>query len=141
MFRFPTPTETLDVWERIEQAIADEKPVTLTFFKEKEISYTRRRHGKTETVTYTGYVRARRTVEPWLLGFHQSDGHAYARVISRSPTDEKGPMFRTIRLDRVAVSRTTGKPLLTVHVKGKRYCQGLIDVGLERERLRAERNA
>lgn len=133
MFRFPGEIEQLEIMERLQHAIEDKKPVTVSFFKEKEITHTYTVKGVKCTTTYTGYVKVRRTVEPWLVGFHQSDGHPYVRVISRSPTDEKGPMYRTIRLDRIAVRTTTGKPLLTVHAKGKRYCQGLINVAEAKE--------
>lgn len=136
-YRFPTRTEVDELWERFEEAIEREKPVTVSFFKEKDITHTRTVHGTPQTVTYKGYVKVTRIVEPWLMGFHQGDGHPYVRVVSRSPTDEKGPFWRTIRLDRIAVSNWTGKPLMTVNLGGKRYCQPEIDYATERERLRA----
>lgn len=133
MYRLPGELEQLEIMERLQHAIEDRHPVTLSFFKKKEITYTHTVNGVKETVTYDGYVKVTRTCEPWLVGFHQSDGHPYVRVISWSPTDEKGPMYRNIPLNRFAVSGITGRPLMTVHTSKHRYCQGLIDMAEAKE--------
>lgn len=136
-YRLPGELEQLDIMERLEHAIELKIPVTLTFFKQKTITHTYTKHGVKYTTTYDGYVPARRRVEPWMVGFALKDGHPYVRVISLSPTDEKGPMHRTIPITRIAVSTATGKPLLTLHPSRHRYCQGLITLAEQKEAAKA----
>lgn len=137
MYRLPTELEQLEIMERLQLAIDNRHPVTLTFFKEKEITHRYTVNGVQLTTTYTGYVPVRRTCEPWMVGFHQSDGHPYVRAVAWSPTDEKGPMYRTYPIPRIAVSTTTGRPLLTVHTSKPRHCQGLVDLAEAKEAAKA----
>lgn len=133
MYRFPGEVEALEIMERFEQAVADEKPVTVTFMKERRNRTTRKPvlfgNGRPYMVKVT------RTVEPYAVEFTMQ-GKPVAYVVDRSPEDEKGPMYRTIRLDRVVVSLTTGKARMRIHRAAVRYCQGLIDLALAK---RAER--
>ncbi len=49
-------------------------------------------------------------------------------------------MYRTYRIDRIAVSRTTNRPMMTVHTSKSHQCQGMIDMALakrEEKRLAA----
>lgn len=135
MYRLPRTVEVLEIFERFEEAMDREKPVTVTFLKEKRDPITRKvqlfGNGRAFMVKVT------RTVEPYAVEFTR-DGHPVAYVVDRSPNDEKGPMYRTIRLDRVVVSLDTHRPRLRLRLGGKRYCQGLIDLALAK---RAERMA
>ena len=133
MYRLPGEVDALEIMARVEAAGADEKPVTVTFMKERRDRMTRK------VVTFTNgrpyMVKVTRTVEPYRVEFTLA-GHPVAYVVDRSPEDEKGPMYRTVRLDRVVVSLVTGRPRVRVHVKGVRYCQGLIDVALDKLRAK-----
>lgn len=134
MFRLPGTVETLDIMERFERAVELEKPVTVTFVKEVRDRMTREVKRFADGRPYM--VKVTRTVEPYAVEF-ALNGHPVAYVVDRSPNDEKGPMYRTIRLDRVVVSLDTGKPRMRIRMLGKRHCQGLIDVALEKRRLKA----
>lgn len=132
--RIVSGLEALEVMERFEQAVADGLPVSVTFMKTRKDPITRRPVEFEDGRPYM--VKVRRTVEPYLVEFTR-EGHPVAYVVDRSPNDEKGPMYRTIRLDRV-VAATDGRraPRVTVHVNGKRYCQGLIDLALAKREAR-----
>lgn len=130
MYRLPHDVEMLEIMERFERAMADEKPVTVTFMKQKKGPDE---SGKVRPLFFGNgrpyLVKVTRTVEPYRVEF-TLDGNPVAYVVDRSPEDEKGPMYRTVRLDRVVVSIDTGKPRMRIRTAGKRYCQGLIDLAL-----------
>lgn len=134
--RWVSDLEALEVWDRLEYAIAHELPVTLTYFKA-------RKDRKGDPVLFkdgtTCWAKIRRTVEPYRLEFTQA-GHPVVYVVDRSPNDEKGPMYRTVRLDRIAAGTGTThrqrRPRVQVHAHGKRYCQGLITLAEEKHAAR-----
>lgn len=135
MYRLPGEVEALEIMERVALAAELGKPVTVTFLKEKRDPVTRRKITFADGSPY--YVKVTRTVEPYAVEFSLT-GHPVAYVVDRSPNDEKREMYRTVRLDRVVVSRQTNRPRLTVHLAGVRYCQGMIDLALAK---RAEKAA
>lgn len=109
-YRFPTATEQLRLFERFEDAMSWRTPITLTYFKE----IGRDRDGNGVML----YTRTTRIIEPYepatTLG-----GAIIMRAIDRTSADKR-PAYRSIRLDRIAVSRRTNRPLLTVHTS-RRY--------------------
>lgn len=114
-YRFPTELEQLALYERFEWAIEHRKPVVVTFFEQK-----RDAHGRPmwfdDKRPYL--VKTTRTVEPYELQ-QTIAGNLIVRVIDRSPRDAERPDYRTIRLDRIAVSLHTGKPKMTVKHSGR----------------------
>lgn len=132
--RMARDLEALEVMERLERAIDDGLPVTITFMKQLRDRITR--HPVLFSNGRPYMVKVRRTVEPYAVEFTR-EGHPVAYVVDRSPNDEKGPMYRTIRLDRVVVSTPSNRLRVVVHSKGKRYCQGLIDLALKKREERA----
>ncbi len=131
--RMVTHLEALEVWDRLEYAITHKLPVTLTYFKTKKDPASRAEIRFDDGRPYM--VKIRRTVEPYRLEFTQA-GHPVVYVVDRSPNDEKGPMYRTVRLDRIAAGTGTTqqqrRPRVRVHPHGKRYCQGLITLAEEK---------
>lgn len=107
-YRFPTNTEQLRLFERFEDAMAWRAPITLTYFKE---------HGR-DRGGYMLYTRTTRIIEPYELTT-TAGGAIIVRVIDRTARDKR-PAYRSVRLDRIAVSRCTNRPLLTVHTS-RRY--------------------
>lgn len=103
--------DQLDVWFAIRSAIRDRCPVRVSFFKtlkDENHRPVQDAHG------YFLYAKVTRVVEPFELTTTR-DGRHIAKVVDRSPEGmDSRPEYRTIRLDRVAVSNRTKRPLLTV---------------------------
>lgn len=132
-YRLPGEVEQLEIMERLETAALYGQVVTVSFFKQKKDTNKRPvffGNGRPYLLKVT------RTVEPYAVEF-TLQGHPVAYVVDRSPEDEKGPMYRTIRLDRVAISTTTQRPLMRTRSKLRRACQGLIDLALAKRTERA----
>jgi len=114
--------EQLHLWHLFAFAMAHRAPVKVSFFKEKKDEY-----GRLETSGGRRlYVKVTRTVEPHELVVTKA-GHRLVNVVDRSPEGEWGPEYRTIRLDRVAHSRATGKPLAHVMTGHGYMCPSLLD--------------
>ena len=113
-YRFPTDREQLRLFDRIEDAMTWRKPITLSYFKDKG----------TDAAGYRLYVKVTRTVEPHDLV--PADGSFIMRCVDRTPSTGR-PAYRSIRLDRIAVSRTTNRPLFTLHLKGRYLNPTLLD--------------
>lgn len=110
LYRLGTEAEQLRLYERFEDAMALRHPVRLTYFRQK--SQRDPATGKPQ------YVRTTRTVEPYELDM-TLDGAMIVRVIDRTPRHDKRPAYRTIRLDRIAFSRTTGHALMNMRTRDR----------------------
>ena len=105
--------EQLDVRHLFASAMMRRAPVRVSFFKEKG-----RKSGL--------YVKTTRVVEPYAFGVTK-EGNRVVFVVDRSPEGTWGPDYRTIRLDRVAVSRQTGKPIASRMLTHGYMCPSRLD--------------
>ena len=122
-FRFCSDDEQLGLFDLMEDAMALRKPLRISYFKERKDI-----RGKVITIK-TGeptYVKVTRIVEPYELR-QTIAGHLIALVMDRSPNDSERPASRTIRLDRVAFSRQTGRPLAHLMRRGRYLCPSPLD--------------
>lgn len=120
--------EQLHLWHLFADAMARRAPVEVTFFKSKMITHTYVEHGETKTITYPGFVRVTRTVEPHGFGADWTKGTRWVKVVDRNPEGVGSrPAYRTIRLDRVAVNSRTGRPLATRRLSIGYLCPSLLD--------------
>lgn len=104
--------EQLHLWHLFANAMDRRSPVEVTFFKSKKITQTFVSHGIPSVITYTGYVRTTRLVEPYGFGADFTKGTRWVKVVDRAPEGVGSqPGYRSIRLDRIAVNTRTGKPL------------------------------
>lgn len=109
-YRFPDELEQLHLMERFERAIETRTPVTVSFFEQKRDQYGR-------PMTFPDgrpmLVKTTRVVEPYETHFSRR-GHPYVRVVDRTSSGAEGPAYRTIRIDRIPVSRATGRALMNL---------------------------
>lgn len=107
MWRMPTQEEQIAVWEMIERAVAERRPVTLAFFREEKDERGRVRRFKDGTPFEDGrpYLRVEhgRMVEPREGPVVTAAGKLLLRAPDRSPRGSELPGMRSFRLDRVAV--------------------------------------
>ncbi len=98
-YRFSkSESEQLDLRHLFASAMDRRAPVRVSFFKEK---------GRGSGL----FVKVTRVVEPYAFGVSKA-GKRLVYVVDRSPEGMGSrPDYRTIRLDRVAFSRRTGKAL------------------------------
>jgi hypothetical protein len=111
-FRLPDELEQLHLMERFERAVEDRTPVTISFFEHKRDEYGRPMNFSDGRPLL---IKTTRTVEPYEAAQFAAAGHPYIRVVDRGSSGRGKTAYRTIRLDRVAVSRATGRPLMTAH--------------------------
>lgn len=122
-FRMANEAEQLHLWLLFRYAMDHRMPVRVSYFKEKKDDQHRpvRTPGGAPI-----YVKITRIVEPHELTQTKA-GHSLVKVVDRTPEDDKGPAYRSIRLDRVAFSWATSKVLAHV-MAGQRYiCPSLLD--------------
>lgn len=120
--------EQLHLWHLFADAMARRAPVEVTFFKSKKITQTFTSHGLPSVITYTGYVKVSRTVEPFAFGADFTKGTRWVKVVDRTPEGVGSqPAYRTIRLDRIAVNTRTGKPLAVRKLTYGFICPSLLD--------------
>jgi hypothetical protein len=93
-------------------------PVRVSFFK--------RLKRPDRSVVPGQYVKVTRVVEPFAFDVSK-DGARIVRVVDRTPEGVWGPAYRAIRLDRIAASRHTGKPLATRLLSQGYICPSLLD--------------
>lgn len=103
-------------------------PVEVSFFKERSAVIEDPVTGEPRKKKIKGeYVKVTRTVEPY--AFHVAkDGARSVLVVDRNPEGVGSqPAYRSIRLDRVAVSRRTSRPLVTRRLTLGYLCPSLLD--------------
>lgn len=102
--------DQLSVWFAFRRAIVERCPVRVSFFKRKTDNHVPVNDRWGNPV----YVKVTRVVEPFELTQTKA-GHHIVKVVDRTPEGvDSGPDYRTIRLDRVAMSNRTKRPALTV---------------------------
>lgn len=115
-YRFPTELEQLAIMERFDAATEARHPVTVSFFEQKRDAYG-------NVMTFADgtplLVKTTREVEPYEPAQFARAGHPYIRVVDRASSGRGKTAYRTVRIDRIAVSRATGRPLMTVHPRGR----------------------
>lgn len=115
-------SEQLHLWLLFGYAMEHRCPVRVSFFEHKKDAQGEREYQGDRAL----FVKTTRTVEPYELAV-TSDGRRIVRVVDRAPEGSNGPAYRTIRLDRVAHSNTTKKPLTRVMTKHGYLCRSLLD--------------
>jgi hypothetical protein len=110
--------EQLDLWHLFRSAMDHRAPVRVSFFKQKKDDDGRPIHDH--------YVKVTRVVEPSELTVTK-DGRRVVKVVDRSPEGTWGPEYRTIRLDRVAYSRHTRRPLAVRMLTHHYMCPSELD--------------
>ncbi len=111
-----TEGEQLDVRHLFASAMERRAPVRVSFFKQK---------GK-DSDGRPLYVKVTRVVEPYEFGVTR-DGHRIVKVVDRTPDGTWGPEYRTIRLDRVAHSLKTGRPIAVRMLSHHYMCPSRLD--------------
>jgi len=102
--------DQLDAWFAFRRAIRLRCPVRVSFFKRKTDNHVPVNDRWGNPV----FVKVTRVVEPYELGRTKSGAHV-VRVVDRAPEGvDSCPEYRTLRLDRLAVSNRTRRPMLTV---------------------------
>lgn len=106
--------EQLELRYLFADAMARRAPVQVSFFKERSALVEDTRTGQMVKRKIRGqYVKVTRVVEPYGFGVAR-DGSRTVKVVDRTPEGlGSRPDYRSIRLDRVAVSRRTGRALVT----------------------------
>lgn len=118
--------EQYRLWLLFADAMAHRYPVEVSFFKSKKITHTRTVHGVKQEITYNGYVKVTRTIEPH--GFAVSKaGARLVHCVDRSPEGTWGPEYRAVRLDRIAVNSRTDKPVVRRRTSHGYICPSLLD--------------
>lgn len=101
-------------------------PMRVSFFREKKVSVWSPR-AKRYVDKHTGmFVKVTRVVEPFAFQVAK-DGQRSVLVVDRTPDGTWGPEYRTIRLDRVVVSRYTGKALASRMLSHGFMCPSPLD--------------
>ena len=120
--------EQYDLWLLFGSAIDHRAPVRVSFFKERSELVPDPVTGALRKKKIPGqYVKVTRVVEPY--GFHVTkEGHRVVLVVDRTPEGVGSqPAYRSIRLDRVAHSRMTGKALAHRLMTQGYLCPSLLD--------------
>lgn len=120
--------EQLELRYLFADAMARRAPVQVSYFKERSALVEDPRTGRVQKKRIKGqYVKVTRTVEPYGFGVAK-DGSRTVKVVDRTPEGlGSRPDYRSIRLDRVAVSRTTGRPLVTRRLTLGYLCPSPLD--------------
>lgn len=108
-------------------AIDHRAPVRVSYFKEKRVLVWSDRTGD-YVKKFTGlYVKVTRVVEPYAFGVTKT-GARLVYVVDRAPEGVGSrPDYRSIRLDRIAVSRSTGRPLIVRMLTHGYLCPSRLD--------------
>lgn len=113
--------DQLTLWFLFRRAMDRRSPVRISYFERKKDDDGRRIPDQ--------YVKITRTVEPHALEL-TADGRRVVKVVDRAPegpTSSKGPDYRSYRLDRIAVRRHDGTPLVRVMTTYGYLCPSLLD--------------
>lgn len=105
--------EQLELRYLFADAMDRRAPVQVSYFKERSALVEDPVTGRVQKKKIRGqYVKVTRTVEPYGFGVAK-DGSRIVKVVDRTPEGlGSRPDYRSIRLDRVAVSRRTGRALV-----------------------------
>ncbi len=116
------------LWLLFADAMDRRAPVQVSFFKERSALVEDPRTGQLRKQRIKGqYVKVTRVVEPHAFHVTQT-GARVVKVVDRTPEGlGSQPDYRSIRLDRIAVSRQTGKPLATRRLTLGYLCPSLLD--------------
>jgi hypothetical protein len=106
--------EQLHLRHLFADAMERRAPVQVSFFKERSALVEDPVTGQVRKRKIPGqYVKVTRTVEPYGFGVAKN-GARTVKVVDRTPEGlGSRPDYRSIRLDRIAVSRATGRALAT----------------------------
>lgn len=118
--------EELHLRHLFADAMERRAPVRVSFFKQKKVKVWSERKGRYVEKATGLYVKVTRVVEPYAFQV-AANGARSVLVVDRTPEDSPGPDYRTIRLDRVAWSRATGKPLAVRMITHGYLCPTLLD--------------
>lgn len=122
-YRFCTETEQLRLFERLEAAIEQRHPLTVTYFKQ-------RRNAKGKKMVFKDgsplFVKTTRVIEPYELA-QTIAGDLIVKVMDRNPSDSERPRPSTIRLDRIAYSKAKRRPIMQAHPRGRYLCPSPLD--------------
>jgi hypothetical protein len=114
--------EQYHVRQLFASAMDHRAPVRVSFFKQLKDE----KHRPVFSGGRPLFVKVTRVVEPHAFGVTKA-GDRVVKVVDRTPEGELRPEYRTIRLDRVAVSRSTGKVLATRLLTQGYLCPTLLD--------------
>jgi hypothetical protein len=110
--------EQYDLRQLFASAMDHRAPVRVSYFKQLK---------RPDRAIVPGqYVKVTRVVEPFDFDVAKI-GARIVRVVDRTPDGVWGPAYRAIRLDRVAFSRSTGKPLAVRLLSQGFICPTLLD--------------
>jgi hypothetical protein len=110
--------QQLDLWFLFRSAMDKRAPVRVSYFKQKKDDDGR--------PVPDQYVKITRVVEPYELTVTKAGRHI-VHVVDRSPEGTWGPEDRTIRLDRVAFSYRTHRPVATRMLTHHYMCPSRLD--------------
>lgn len=116
--------EQLHLRHLFASAMDHRAPVRVSYFEEKRaVDPDTGRDRKWPGV----YVKTTRVVEPYEFGVSKA-GNRFVRVVDRTPEGVGSrPAYRTIRLDRIAYSRSQHKPLAVRMLSHGFLCPSLLD--------------